>query len=151
MQRLPENIHLLLVGEGPLRMYNEELSKDLVVKDRVHFLGFRNDIERILKTSDIIIQSSNWEGFGLVAVEGMAVGKPVIVSDVSGLKDIVNCESMLFERQNSNELTERIKCLLYNQSCYENNVQNGLQRAGVFNIDRMIERYIKEYKKLHVK
>src|SRR5690606_35490159 len=89
LKTLPEEIVLLLVGEGPLKEENEKLVKELKLENRVQFLGLRNDIPELLKTADSIILSSFYEGFGLAIVEGMAAQKPVIASDVPGLREIV--------------------------------------------------------------
>ncbi|MGO1372088.1 MAG: glycosyltransferase [Senegalia sp. (in: firmicutes)] len=147
MQYIPENIHLLLVGEGPLKCNNEQLAEDMAVENRVHFLGFRNDIERILRTCDIIIQSSNWEGFGLAAIEGMAAGKPVIASDVEGLREVVCGAGMLFEKSNVEELVSIIKLML-EDSCYNECVKLSFNRASKYNIDIMSEKTLHIYKTL---
>lgn len=94
---LPSNIHLLLVGEGDKLAKCKELSSELNLLTRVHFLGFRTDIPQILSLSDIVVLSSHWEGFGLSIVEGMASGKPVIATNVEGLKDVVKDFGCLFE------------------------------------------------------
>ena len=56
---LPENYCLLLVGEGELKKECEELVYQLGLENRVKFLGIRSDVAQLLKTSDIVIQSSN--------------------------------------------------------------------------------------------
>ena len=57
----------------------------LKLNDRVQFLGYSNSVPSLLKRSDIAIQSSKFEGFGLSALEAMASGTPIIVSNVDGL------------------------------------------------------------------
>ena len=99
MIHLPVNFKLILVGEGPLKNSSQMLVQELCLKDRVFFLGNRDDVERIFKTADLSVLSSHWEGFGLVAVEGMAAGKPVIASNVSGLSEIVSGAGVLFEKK----------------------------------------------------
>ena len=151
MKSLPKNIHLLLIGEGELKYQNEKLAKELNVNDRVHFLGFRNDVERILRTCDIIILSSNWEGFGLAAVEGMASGKPVLASKVGGLQEIVGNSDLLFENKNVEELTTHIQKLLNNQNEYDKNVMYCFKRSQFYSLRKMVKRYIVEYKILESK
>lgn len=146
MKDIPEDIHLLLVGEGPLKQYNEKLSEDIGVSNRVHFLGYRDDVERILKTSDIVIQSSNWEGFGLSAVEGMAVGKPIIASDVEGLRDVVDDAGVLFQKGNVKDLYKMTNALLNDYNFYKEVSNKCSTRAGDFSIDIMIKDIIKKYK-----
>ncbi len=77
MVLLPDNYSLCLIGDGVRRPVCEELVKKLNLERRVIFLGLRNDVPRLLKTSDVVVTSSYWEGFGLATVEGMAAGKPV--------------------------------------------------------------------------
>lgn len=146
MCNLPEHIHLLLVGEGPLEEYNKQLAKKHGVSERVHFLGFRNDIERILKTSDIIIQSSNWEGFGLTAVEGMAAGKPVIASDIEGLRYLVGGAGILFEKGNYIELTRKIIRLIIDTSHYNATKEKCFMRSKKYDIRQMANNHIDLYK-----
>ena len=148
MKKLPSDVHLLLVGEGPLKEKNQNLAKEIGVEDRVHFLGFRNDVPRILRTVDIVVLSSHWEGFGLAAVEGMAAGKPVVASDVPGLGDIVQGAGMLFLKENSAELADKIKKLFQEEDEYNKVVKRCIARAGSLSIKRMLERYINVYKEL---
>lgn len=68
------------------------------VADRTHFLGERSDIDDLWRIADIGVMSSHWEGFGLAAVEGMAHGKPVLASEVSGLADVVRYHELLFRQ-----------------------------------------------------
>ncbi|PIC77125.1 glycosyltransferase [Sporosarcina sp. P19] len=148
MKLLPNDIHLLLIGEGELKQENEDLSKSLGVANRVHFLGFRNDIDRILKTVDIVILSSHWEGFGLAAVEGMAAAKPVIASNVPGLSEVVEGAGLLFEKGNYNQLSNIIRDLLMNESYYLNISEACLIRGSCFDINKMVTAYIKVYEEV---
>jgi glycosyltransferase involved in cell wall biosynthesis len=148
INNLPDKFHLLLVGRGNLKSNCENLVEDLDLNNRVHFLGFRKDIKRILKTSDIIVLSSNWEGFGLAAVEGMAAGKPLIASNVSGLKEIVKGSGLLFEPGNKKELTKLIKKLNSDSEFYNNVAKKCFDRAKKYDLDRMIKKEIDIYNEL---
>jgi glycosyltransferase involved in cell wall biosynthesis len=145
MQRLPEHVHLLLVGEGPLRQEKEKLVVEMGLGKRVHFLGFRRDVERIIKTADVVVLSSNWEGFGLSAVEGMAAGKPVIASRVPGLKDVVEDEELLFEVGNEQELAEKISWLLNDERAYAEKAGEARKRSKKYDIKNMVDRYMETY------
>ena len=89
--------HLLIVGGFQLNeidgndylAYLKKLSSDLGVIERVHFLGFRDDVPDLMNFCDIICHASKQEPFGLVLAEAMMAGKPVIASDVSGPREIV--------------------------------------------------------------
>lgn len=145
---LPKDIKLLLIGEGKLKKEIEKLAVNLGVAKRVYFLGFRNDVNRILKTADIIVLSSFWEGFGLAAVEGMAAGKPVVASDVPGLSEVVQGAGCLFSQGNYNELSSIVEELFNNNTLYEKVKKNCLKRSVEYNINSMVKDYLKEYKDL---
>jgi glycosyltransferase involved in cell wall biosynthesis len=84
-------IHYLIVGDGTLEA-EAELRRAIVrlgLEDAIHFLGPRNDIGRILQGIDFLIVPSRAESFSLVAVEAMAVGRPVITTDCGGPSEIV--------------------------------------------------------------
>lgn len=140
---LPEEVHLVLVGEGPLMSDNEEFAEKLCIADRVHFLGFRQDIPRILKTVDIVVLSSHWEGFGLAAVEGMAAGKPVIASDVEGLVEVVDVAGLIFK--NEKDLIGNIEFLLENDKLYKKVSQECFIRAKYYDIKGMAKKLINNY------
>ena len=74
-------IRLDVLGEGELRGELEATARALGVAERVRFLGFRDDPYRHMRRADIFVLSSRWEGFGMVLVEAMAMGAPVVATD----------------------------------------------------------------------
>ncbi|PNQ72995.1 N-acetyl-alpha-D-glucosaminyl L-malate synthase BshA [Hanstruepera neustonica] len=79
---------LMMVGEGPEKESAEQLCHDLGIEDQVVFLGNSNEIDRILRFSDLFILPSETESFGLAALEAMASGVPVISSDTGGIPEV---------------------------------------------------------------
>ena len=142
---LPETYHLFLVGDGVRRKELQDLVKDLNLINRVHFLGIRTDVDKLLKSSDIVVMSSHWEGFGLSAVEGMAAGKPVIASDVDGLREVVKDAGILFSPGNENELAKIINELACNKDYYNATTDACIKRAEKFDISKMADGYCKIY------
>jgi len=140
MMHLPFHFKLLLVGDGPLREKCQLLVDQLCLNNRVFFLGNRNDVERIFKTADLSILSSHWEGFGLVAVEGMASGKPVIASNLPGISDIVSDAGLLFDHGDDLGLAKIVFNILSdeNKELYDKISINCLNRANQFDITRMV-------------
>lgn len=136
MGKLPDNVHLLLLGEGELQGLCENLAHELNISHRVHFLGFRLDVPEILKTVDIVVQSSHWEGFGLAAVEGMAAGKPLIASNVEGLSEVVYGYGMIFEKGNDSELASLISKLIGDKDLYNETATICKKRSGDFSIQQ---------------
>ena len=148
MKKLPKDIHLLLIGEGPLKPQNERLAKEIGLENRVHFLGFRNDIARILKTSDIVVLSSNWEGLSLSSIEAMASGKPFVASKVEGLEEVVGDYGLLFENGNPEELFNILKKLLDDDGFYKEISTKCSIRAEDFDINYMVSALLSTYNKL---
>lgn len=145
LKSLPNEIELWLVGYGETENTLRTLAHDLKVVDRVMFLGMRTDVPELLKTADIVIQSSHIEGFGLAAVEAMAAGIPVLASDIPGLHDVVDGAGLLFEHENDRQLANHISNLFENQTLYNELAYKGLKRAAEYSIDQMAENYTMVY------
>lgn len=81
---------LAIVGEGSDREDLETTAEALGIRDRVHFTGFMQDVRELMSACDVVIvPSARGEGFGLVAVEAMALCRPVVASAQGGLPEIV--------------------------------------------------------------
>ena len=72
----------MLVGEGPLRPALEEQVAAAELTGVVSFLGFRSDVGDILNASDIVIAPSLWEGLSISVLEAMALGKPIVATNI---------------------------------------------------------------------
>ncbi|MDQ3389230.1 MAG: N-acetyl-alpha-D-glucosaminyl L-malate synthase BshA, partial [Gemmatimonadota bacterium] len=80
---------LILVGDGPDRPAAQLEAEALGVSDRVTFLGKQDSVAEILACADLLLLPSQSESFGLVALEAMAAGVPVIATAVGGLPEVV--------------------------------------------------------------
>lgn len=87
--RRRQDIRYLLVGDGSLRGSLSGLVAERRLEEHVRFLGFRNDIPEILSASDLLVLPSLSEGLPWVLLEAMAAGKPVIASDVGGVREVL--------------------------------------------------------------
>jgi len=81
---------LLLVGDGPDRVKVQDLAAQLGIADRILFLGKQNSVAELLSCTDLFLLPSESEAFGLVALEAMACGVPVIATDVGGIPEVVD-------------------------------------------------------------
>jgi N-acetyl-alpha-D-glucosaminyl L-malate synthase BshA len=79
---------LLMIGDGPERPNAEELSRHLEVCQDIRFLGKQEQVDEILSITDLFILPSEYESFGLAALEAMACGVPVISTNTGGLPEI---------------------------------------------------------------
>lgn len=80
---------LLFVGDGPERSTAEDLSRELGICDEIIFVGKQEQMEDILAIADLFLLTSEYESFGLAALEAMAAGVPVISSNAGGLSEIM--------------------------------------------------------------
>lgn len=82
--RLHPKVHFLLAGDGALRAELEAQVQAADLTQHVHFLGDRRDVPYLLAASDIFVLPSLWEGLSIALLEAMAVGLPIVASEVSG-------------------------------------------------------------------
>ncbi|MCY3934996.1 MAG: glycosyltransferase [Chloroflexi bacterium] len=85
----PSHAQLVIIGDGPLRNSLEQQAATLRSRDRIHFLGWRQDATRCLADIDILLMPSLWEGFGLVLLEAFSAGIAIIASNVGGIAEVV--------------------------------------------------------------
>lgn len=114
--KIHTGIRLLIVGTGPDEEYLQELVRESGNSSQVTFYGaasWEHAIE-LLSVMDIVVVPSRFEGFGLSAAEAMAACKPVIASDTSGLKEVVNHNhtGLLFSVNDVSALKNAIQTLI---------------------------------------
>ncbi|HXF60721.1 MAG TPA: glycosyltransferase, partial [Caldilineaceae bacterium] len=82
-------VDAVVIGGGPLAEPLAAAATQLGIGERVHWLGRRDDVPALLASLDLLVSSSLWEGFPTVLLEAMAAGIPVIATDVSGSRELV--------------------------------------------------------------
>lgn len=90
VKRLFPNITARMIGDGELMPQVKEYICSHELEDIIELVGFQSNPYPYLNAGKIMVMPSTWEGFGLAAVEGMCLGKPVVCSGVGGLNDIVD-------------------------------------------------------------
>ena len=145
MAHLPESVELWLIGDGERRPLLEQLAREQKVDKRVRFWGIRTDIPEMLQTSDIIVMSSHFEGLSLSSIEGMAVGKPFVASDVDGLHEITSDAGVLFPHEDEKALAEIIKKLMTDKEYYQEVADRCLQRAAAYDVQKTVKAYLDVY------
>lgn len=143
---LPEKFHLFLVGDGVRRPECENLAKAQDVSGRVHFMGIRNDVPNLLHSADYIVMSSHFEGLSLSSVEGMSAGVPFLSSDVDGLREVVSGAGVLFPHGDASTLAAELTRLDGDKELYREVAGRCRQRAGEFDISKMVEGYSDVYR-----
>lgn len=148
MTYLPDNMHLILVGSGATIQKCRDYVAENGLSGRVYFLGNCKDVPSLLKGCKLGLLSTYWDGFGLVAVEYMAAGIPVIASDVDGLRDVVGRKDFLFKVGNAEELRDKILWLLNDSNVYQQAVSYSVTNAQKYTIQKMVAGYVDVYQNI---
>ncbi|MBI4619597.1 MAG: glycosyltransferase family 4 protein [Desulfobacterales bacterium] len=108
------NVTFLLIGDGHLMTELISHASALGIKNKVIFAGWRGDVPQLIDMFDIFVLPSLNEGMGRVLVEAMAMGKPIVASDIGGIPDIVKDRSngILFPPRDVDAMAEAIIKLL---------------------------------------
>lgn len=146
LNELPGDFHLVLVGDGPERQAAHQLVESLGLRERVHFLGVRQDVNSIVKACDYGILSSSYEGFGIAALEYMAAGIVALGTDVPGLRSLFSEKQNLFEDGDFNRLAERLVEL--NQKDTADIIGKQTDFVRSYDIRNSVNRHHELYRKL---
>ena len=141
-------VKLLMVGDGPQRDIAEYLCRDLGCSDEVKFLGKTQDVSRLLAISDLFVLPSEKESFGLVALEAMAAGIPVISSNTGGLAH-VNINGITGYTSSVGDVPKMSNdaiSLLSNTTKYNEFTQNAILAAKEYDICKILPLYEAVYR-----
>lgn len=141
-----DNIRVIFVGVGN----QEDVLKEEVKKNnlKVNFLGYRKDVKDIIATSDIICSMSYREGLPRNIMEGMAQGKPFIVTNIRGNRDIIkdSRNGFLVEVNNIEETAKKIKELINNDK-----LRVKIYKKNLKDIERfLLKKILNELKKIYM-
>jgi glycosyltransferase involved in cell wall biosynthesis len=140
---------LLLVGDGILRKDLEQLVWQLNIRDKTIFTGYRNEVRQLQQLMDVCVFPSENEPFGLVSIEAMSLGKPVLVfRDGGGIAELILQVSEKDVVQDTEALVERMNFYFRNREEIETGAYNRIQFAKSFDIKLMEEKFFEVYKRL---
>jgi len=139
MAELPE-LELLIVGEGP--------DASRLRGPRIALRGWVSDVPALLAQAELLVVPSRWEGFGLVAVEAMAAGVPLIASDVPGLREVLGEAAVRVPPGDVGALAEAIRAVGADPERRCRMQEEGLRQAARFRIERCVEDYERLYAEL---
>ena len=141
---------LLLIGDGPERPDLEAMTRDCVNKDDIKFLGKQEQMEDLLPIADLFLLPSEYESFGLAALEAMAAEVPVISSNAGGLPEIIvdgYCGYMSNVGDVEDMAKNAIK-ILKDDIVYSTFKANALKQAELFDIENIVPQYEALYKRV---
>ncbi len=84
-----DDVHLLVIGDGPQRDRLRRFRDQVRIRDKVHFLGERGDVPRLMPHFDVLWSTSGYEGQSNAILEAMAAGVPVVATDIPGTRELV--------------------------------------------------------------
>ncbi len=134
---------LLLIGDGPERPYIESLTRDCVPCAEVKFLGKQEQMEELLSIADLFLLTSDYESFGLAALEAMAAEVPVISTNVGGLPEI-NINGYCGYMSNVGDVEDMAKnaiSILSDEAVHATFRKNALAQARKFDIHNIVPQY----------
>ena len=131
-----KDTNLAIVGGGPERKGLEALAAGM---GNIQFLGRREGLKDILTKSDVLVLPSREEGFGLVLLEAMALGTPVVATNVGGIPEIVEdrVSGILVEKDNPEQLASAISKVLEDEELRKAITENGREKAKRFTWEKM--------------
>ena len=140
---------LLMVGEGPEKSKAMAYIKSKGLNEKVVFLGNSNEIDKILCYSDLFLLPSEMESFGLVALEAMANGVPVISSNAGGLSEVNKhgFSGFLSDVGDVNSMAKNALELLLDEEKLNKFKKQAKKQAQLFNIDKVVTEYEDIYKR----
>jgi sugar transferase (PEP-CTERM/EpsH1 system associated) len=139
---------LLIIGDGSLRGELESHSRSLGLERNVTFLGARTDIPELLAALDVFVLSSVHEGVPLSVIEAMGAGKPIVATDVGGMRLLVkpSINGLLVPAANPAALAAAMENLAANPALRrEFGVHSRRMAHDSFSVSTMIERYQEIY------
>jgi glycosyltransferase involved in cell wall biosynthesis len=147
MKSMGMDFELNLIGDGEDKEYIQELINNYNLENQIKIHGIRGDVETFLWDSDIYIHSATYEPFGLVLIEAMAAGLPVITLDGKGNRDIIEDGKngyMIYE-QDPELFIQKIKALKENEQLYNSISKYATLFAKNFDIKNYVNRLLNVY------
>ena len=135
---------LVMVGDGPDRMACERRAREHGIQDRVRFLGAQADVEHLLPAADLFLLPSEYESFGLAALEAMASGVVPVVTRAGGLPEIIEdgVSGVLVPEAQIDDMGATLVDLLQNEERRRKMALAARERAeSVFARDPIVTRY----------
>jgi len=141
---------LFLVGDGPNLEKCKDLTKELQLEERIHFLGARKDVLTLLQKMDLFVLSSNYEGLPISIIEAMSLGLPIVASRVGGIDEMIieGVNGHLFDPKNVKMLAAVISGLRLQEKRIEMGEQSLSRYKEQFTLEACIAGTFSVYEQL---
>ncbi len=150
LQQRPD-LRFWIVGDGRLERQLQGQARALAIADKVQFLGYQREVAPLMAASDVIMLPSRHESFGIVLIEAMSLGKPIVASASGGIPEVVldGIQGYLVAPGNAAELSERVLQLVANPAHALQLGRAGRERVNeTFDVQLMVERMALLYRQM---
>ncbi|MCB9207154.1 MAG: glycosyltransferase family 4 protein [Ignavibacteriales bacterium] len=136
------NVVFFIAGDGPQREDLKSLAKELKVEDNIIFAGFCYDIPAVLSIIDIFVSPSLTEGSPQGILEAMALMKPIVATNVGGVKEILidNKTGLLIPSKNPEALAEKVINLLKDESKQQELSKNAAEEVKNYDVKKYVKK-----------
>jgi glycosyltransferase involved in cell wall biosynthesis len=146
-----DDVHLLVIGDGPQRDRLMRFRDQVRISDKVHFLGQRGDVPRLMPHFDLLWSTSGYEGQSNAILEAMAAGVPVVASDIPGTRELVVPDETGYlipvgDRAAFAKFSERLLSDAALAGRFSAAARSRV--ASDFSVEKMIERHIAFYREV---
>lgn len=151
IQCVREDVHFLVIGDGPQRRRLERYAEQCHVSERIHFLGERSDVPSLLPHLDLLMLASSYEGQSNAIMEAMSAGLPVVATNIPGNRDLVVPDEtgLLVEVGDRASLAQKVLMILNDATLAGRLGSAGKARIlSEFSMERMVERHEELYRGL---
>lgn len=137
--KINSNVKVFLVGKGALSDFYKQKIKEYGLENNVFMLGFRKDVDKLLKVADLCVSSSSQEGLGINLIEAALSGVPLLASKIRGHNEIIIEDINGFFFSNKEELINKILLLSSDKACYNRLKKNARDSVKKFILDESLE------------
>lgn len=146
-KEIDNKVTAVMIGDGELRDEVEKYIEENNLKENIALIGFQKNPYQVVNNVKLLLMPSEYEGFGLAAVESLSLGKPVVCSGEGGLKYVITSECGLICPEIADYVTE-IQKLLSDENYYNQKSESAKARAEKFgNMQEYIKKIIEVYNK----
>lgn len=132
-----KKLNYYIVGEGRLKGYLEDLAQSLGLENQVHLLGFRKDVDKLCRKSDLFAFPSKQEGLPVALMEAMATGLPIVCSKIRGNTDLIEdkVNGLMYSYNDVNGFATGIQKLYDDANMRRSMCDNNLEKITDFSSD----------------
>ena len=143
------DLHYAVAGKGDIKASLESLAKELNLEQRVHFLGFIDNMPDHYKAADLFVFPSKREGLPSAVMEAMASGLPCLVSNIRGCNDLIDENGgLLFDPSNNRDLSDKIEIMLSKKDSWAELGEYNKEKVLSFGFDNAVAELTEIYKNI---